>query len=198
MLKKKEFFMDTITVRRLMRKRRRLITPHKQVEAGKKLAKQLSVLPCFRNSKRIAFYMAHDGEINPDFAMHIAEATGKECYLPVLHPLKQNRLYFIRYRSGDPLGINRFGIKEPFLQGEKITPAFALDLILLPLVAFDRSCNRIGMGGGFYDRTLRPHQYFTRLVGLAQSCQETDSINKQPWDIPLEAVVTEKIVIYSK
>jgi len=190
--------MDIIAVRRLMRKRRRLITPHEQVEAGKKLAKRLSVLPCFRNSKRIAFYVARDGEIDPGFAMNIAETMGKECYLPVLHPLKQNRLYFGRYRSGDPLAINRFGINEPYLRGAKITPAFALDLILLPLVAFDRSCNRIGMGGGFYDRTLRLQQCFTRLVGLAQSCQETDSISKQPWDIPLQAVVTEKIVIYSK
>ena len=179
-----------------MREKRRLLTPRQQKIAGENIAKQLSTFPPFCNSKRIAFYIAHDGEIDPGFAMGIAEAAGKECYLPILHPLKQNRLYFARRSNADFLSINRYGIKEPLLRKAKVVPAFAIDLILLPLVAFDHSCNRMGMGGGFYDRTLQFQQHLTRLVGLAQSCQETGSINKQPWDIQLQAVVTEKSVIY--
>ena len=188
--------MDTIAIRQLMREKRRLLTPKQQKIAGENIAKQLSTFPPFCNSKRIAFYIAHDGEIDPGFAMGIAEAAGKECYLPILHPLKQNRLYFARHSNADFLSINRYGIKEPLLRKAKVIPAFAIDLILLPLVAFDRSCNRIGMGGGFYDRTLQFQQHLTKLVGLAQSFQETGSINKQPWDIQLQAVVTEKSVIY--
>ena len=187
--------MDTNAVRQLMRERRRSLTPNQQQTAEQNLAKRLSLLPCFYNSKRIAFYLAHDGEIDPAFVMRIAETAGKECYLPLLHPLKQNRLYFARYKSGGVLSTNRFGIKEPPLRGAKLVPAFALDLILLPLVAFDRSCNRIGMGAGFYDQTLKQQQGTTRLLGLAQSFQETDNINKESWDVPLHAVVTEKSVI---
>jgi|TARA_B100001063_G_C16682330_1_gene512461 5-formyltetrahydrofolate cyclo-ligase len=178
-----------------MRKKRRSLSPKQQLLAKENIARKLSLLPIFYNSKRIAFYLAHDGEIDPMFAMGIAEAAGKECYLPLLHPLKQNRLYFAKYKTGEKLSVNRFGIQEPPLRGSKIVPAFAIDLILMPLVAFDASCNRIGMGGGFYDRTLKLQSRLTKLVGLAQSFQETSSINKYPWDVTLEKIVTEKNVI---
>lgn len=179
-----------------MRERRRALTSRQQAVSRIGIAQQLSRLPAFLYSQRIAFYLANDGEIDPEMAMGIAEAAGKDCYLPVLHPLKQNRLYFARHRHGDKLVINRFGIQEPPLRGRQIVPPMAIDLILLPLVAFDRQGNRLGMGGGFYDRTLASQHRFTRLIGLAQSCQETDSITQQPWDIPLQAVVTERDIIY--
>jgi 5-formyltetrahydrofolate cyclo-ligase len=190
--------MDSNAIRQVMRERRRSLSVQQQSNASIELAKQLSILPAFCNSNRIAFYLANDGEIDPSIAMGIAEAAGKECYLPILHPLKQSRLYFARYRSGDKLSINRFGIEEPTLKSANIVPPLGLDLILLPLVAFDYRGNRLGMGGGFYDRTLARQKNFTRLIGLAQSCQETDSIAHQPWDITLEAIVTEKTVIYSQ
>lgn len=187
--------MDSKAIRQLMRERRRSLTYQQQIAASNGLAKQLSNLSAFRYSKRIAFYLPNDGEIDPQLAMGIAEAAGKECYLPVLHPLKLNRLYFVRYRHGDALSMNRFGIKEPRLKGGFIVPPLGLDLILLPLVAFDARGNRLGMGGGFYDRSLASQQRFTRLIGLAQSCQETDSIVHQPWDVPLQTIVTERNVI---
>ena len=179
-----------------MRERRRSLSAQQQSNASIGLATQLSNLPTFCHSKRIAFYLANDGEIDPSIAMGIAEAAGKKCYLPVLHPLKENRLYFAEYQQGDPLVMNRFGIKEPSLKSAKIVPPMGIDLILLPLVAFDRYGNRLGMGGGFYDRTLAQQKNFTRLIGLAQSCQETDKITQQPWDIALQAIATEKTIIY--
>ena len=188
--------MDSNALRQLMRDRRRSLTPGQQANASRGIAQQLSRLPAFCNSRRIAFYLANDGEIDPYLAMGIAEAAGKECFLPILHPLKQNRLYFARHRQGDKLTTNRFGINEPQLRGAYIVPPLGLDLILLPLVAFDHNGNRLGMGGGFYDRTLARQQNFTRIIGLAQSCQETDSIDHQPWDVPLQAVVTEQEIIY--
>lgn len=188
--------MDINSLRQHMRKRRRSQKPKVQSFAGESAAKKLTLLPSFYMSKRIAFYLAHDGEIDPKFVMDIAEAAGKECYLPLLHPLKQKRLYFAKYKKGDPLSINRYGIQEPLLRRAKIVPAFAIDLIVMPLVAYDSSCNRIGMGGGFYDRTLRTSYKNTRLIGLAQSFQETSAIKKQSWDITLQAIVTEKSVVY--
>lgn len=190
--------MDSNAIRQLMRERRHSLPSEQQAAASRGLAQQLTRLPAFYNSKRIAFYLANDGEIDPQFAMGIAEAAGKECYLPVLHPVKQKRLYFAQYRSGDALSVNRFGIEEPYLRGAKVVPPLGLDLILLPLVAFDRCGNRLGMGGGFYDRTLATQKRFSRLIGLAQSCQETDNIAHQPWDVVLQAIVTEKNVIYPR
>lgn len=188
--------MDTNSLRQLMRKRRRSLKSKEQSLAEERVTRRLTLLPSFYMSKRIAFYLAHDGEIDPKFAMGIAESVGKECYLPLLHPLKQKRLYFAKYKRGDPLSINRYGIQEPLLRGAKIVPPFAIDLIIMPLVAFDSSCNRIGMGGGFYDRTLSTEYKNTRLIGLAQSIQETSAINKRSWDVTLHAIVTEKSVVY--
>jgi len=189
--------MDSKAIRQVMRERRRSLSVQQQSNASIGLARQLSNLPEFCHSKRIAFYLANDGEIDPSIAMGIAESAGKQCYLPVLHPLKLNRLYFAQYKDGDPLVVNRFGIKEPCLKTARIAPPLGIDLILLPLVAFDRNGNRLGMGGGFYDRTLAQQKKLTRLIGLAQSCQETDKIVHQPWDIALQAIVTENTVIYS-
>lgn len=187
--------MDSKAIRRLMRQRRRSLTERQQQSASNGLAEQLCRLPAFRYRQRIAFYLANDGEIDPSLAMGVAERAGKSCLLPVLHPLKQNRLHFVRYRSGDPMEANCFGIPEPLLRGNRIQSMYAVDLILLPLVAFDRRGNRLGMGGGFYDRTLSTRAPHTLLVGLAHSCQETDSIARQSWDIPLDAIVTERDII---
>jgi 5-formyltetrahydrofolate cyclo-ligase len=165
--------MDINSLRQLMRTRRRSLKPKEQSLAEESVTRRLTLLPSFYMSKRIAFYLAHDGEIDPKFAMGIAESAGKECYLPLLHPLKQ----------------------EPLLRGAKIVPPFAIDLIIMPLVAFDSSCNRVGMGGGFYDRTLSTESKNTRLIGLAQSIQETSAINKRSWDVTLHTIVTEKSVV---
>ncbi|WP_461481603.1 5-formyltetrahydrofolate cyclo-ligase [Porticoccus sp.] len=190
--------MDNKAIRSLMRKRRRALTRQQQQHAGNGLAEQLCRLPAFRYRQRIAFYLANDGEIDPQFAMGIAQRAGKHCYLPVLHPLKQNRLHFVRHRRDDALVANRFGIREPSLRGNSIASLHAIDIILLPLVAFDRQGNRLGMGAGFYDRTLSRLGRRTLLIGLAHSCQETDSIARQPWDIPLHAIVTERQVIQAR
>jgi len=183
--------MDSKNLRSLMRQRRQSLTRRQQQIASAGLAVQLCRLPEFRYRKNIAFYLANDGEIDPQFAMGIADRAGKHCYLPVLHPLKQNRLHFVRHTSGDCLEANRYGILQPPLRGNRIASMHRLDLILLPLVAFDARGNRLGMGKGFYDRTLSNRAAHTRLIGLAHSCQETDNIARQSWDIPLDAIVTE-------
>ena len=187
--------MDNKAIRQRMRQKRRSLSAPQQVDASQGLARQLCRLPAFLFGKNIAFYLANDGEIDPLIALGIAQAAGKACHLPVLHPLKQNRLHFVRYRRGQPLTGNRFGIAEPTLRRNRIVPLRAMDVILLPMVAFDRRGNRLGMGGGFYDRTLSRAFGLTKFIGLAHSCQETDSIASQPWDIPLQAIVTERNII---
>ena len=125
-----------------------------------------------------------------------ALSSNKKIYLPVLRPRPKRSLWFAEFRPGDRLLPNRFGIDEPDIKRRHPTPPWALDLILLPLVAFDNKGNRLGMGGGFYDRTLaylRHRKYWHKplLVGMAHECQKLSHVKKQPWDIPLNGIITE-------
>ncbi len=121
----------------------------------------------------------------------------------MLHPLKYNRLYFTSPRNQPKLRLNRFGILEPQLGINTVAPVWTLDIILLPLVGFDRGGNRMGMGGGFYDRTLaqfnvnQGNKGLKRplLIGLAHHCQEVEQLQVQSWDIPLDIIATDKELI---
>lgn len=93
------------------------------------------------------------------------------------------------------MAANRFGIPEPPITSGGLLPARQLDLVLVPLLGFDDECNRLGMGGGFYDRTfafLRFRRHLRRpfLLGFADEAQHVPSLPAKPWDVRLDAVVT--------
>jgi len=143
--------------------------------------------------------MANDGEMELSALLRRALRYGKRCYLPVL---RRNRLTFAPYRSGDRLTPNRFGIPEPVLPAKGWAPAARLDLILMPLVAFDARGNRLGMGAGFYDRTLgflnlRRRWRRPRLIGVAYDFQRAPDITPAPWDVALDLIVTEKNIYHA-
>lgn len=179
-----------------MRTHRRALSAQQQRSHSEKMAKQLSRSPLFLRSRSIAAYLSADGEIDPLPLFASAWAMGKRCYLPVLRAHPQRTLWFCEYRPGDPLFLNRFGIAEPSVRRRPPTPPWGLDLVLLPLVAFDCQGNRLGMGGGYYDRTFA---YFHRrrvwrtphLIGVAHEFQQVEVLQAQSWDIPLQGVVTE-------
>ena len=190
--------MNAGEIRKLIRSKRRALTPAQQQSAAKNLASLVTQQPFFQRAKRIGIYLANDGEIDPALLLGIALAAKKTCYLPIIHPLQSNRLLFGEYREGDQLQPNRFGILEPQQKSAAIAPLWSLDLLFMPLVAFDRDGNRIGMGGGFYDRTLAACASQPRkptLIGLAHQCQEIDSISRQNWDIPLDQIITDREII---
>lgn len=123
----------------------------------------------------------------------------KTCYLPVLSRLSGDYLWFAPAEPGTSLAQNRFGIPEPVVLARDLVRAQQLDLVLLPLVGFDESGNRLGMGGGFYDRSLsflRNRKIWRKpnLVGIAHDFQRVDSLEAKPWDMPLEAVITDRAV----
>ena len=141
--------------------------------------------------------MANDGELDPSYLMASAWAMGKGCYLPVLTPNHNKSLLFAPYEPDVPMTYNQFGIPEPAVAARHRIKARNLDLIIMPLVAFDRRGNRIGMGGGYYDRTLsflkaRTHWHKPRLVGVGYAFQEVPSIDSESWDVPLSYIATEK------
>ncbi len=154
-------------------------------------------------SRRIAFFWPNDGEIDLTRALVKSLANHKQCYLPVLYRGGENRLLFGRFKVGATLRLNRFGIPEPNLARDGWLFARQLDLILTPLVAFDDQGNRIGMGGGFYDRSLcqlnlpgiwqRPY-----VLGVAHEFQHLEHIGRNAWDVPLRGAVTDQRIYQFK
>ncbi len=119
----------------------------------------------------------------------------KTCYLPVIDTLGENKLWFAPFSRCSKLKYNRFGIPEPRVPKRHRVRAQSLDLLLTPLVAFDMDGNRLGMGGGFYDRTLaflnrRQCWFKPHVIGIGYDFQKTTGLIRQPWDVPLHGVVT--------
>lgn len=181
-------------LRAQLRRRRRALGDARQAQAAAELAMQLQRLPAFVRARRVAFYLANDGEIDPGPALANALERGAKCYAPVMGDGKILRFAAVTRRSEFRAG--RFGIAEPVADAADCIDAAGLDLALLPLVGFDRRGNRLGMGGGFYDATFAAAGATAAplLVGLAHEMQRVDAIAADAWDMPLAAVVTERRV----
>ncbi|MGQ7860484.1 5-formyltetrahydrofolate cyclo-ligase [Pseudomonas sp. CBSPBW29] len=184
-------------LRRMLRKARRALTPSEQRQAALGLYRQLAQHPLFRRAKHISLYLPTDGEIDPRLLLRAAQRRGKATYLPVLSAWPRTKMVFQRVRPGEKLSPNRFRILEPQVNVSRQRKVWALDLVLLPLVGFDDVGGRLGMGGGFYDRSLA---YMARrkswrkptLLGLAHECQKVERLAQASWDVPLEGTVTDK------
>lgn len=193
-------------LRRELRRRRRDLSQQQQQAASQALVARLRRLPELLTARHVALYLPNDGEIDPRPLIRWLHRRRAQAYLPVLRPLAANCLWFVRYDARTPMVTNRFGISEPDSRfgahPSHRMPAWALDAILLPLVGFDSAGQRMGMGGGFYDRTLafaHPAQYNggprPRLIGLAHDVQRVDHLPIASWDVPLDAIVSDAGVI---
>ena len=184
-------------LRRMLRNARRALTPSEQRQAALGLYRQLAQHPLFRRAKHLSLYLPTDGEIDPRLLLRAAQRRGKATYLPVLSAWPRTKMVFQRVRPGEKLRPNRFRILEPQVNASRQRKVWALDLVLLPLVGFDDEGGRLGMGGGFYDRSLA---YMARrkswrkptLLGLAHECQKVERLAQASWDVPLEGTVTDK------
>lgn len=184
-------------LRRMLRKARRALTPSEQRQAALGLYRQLAQHPLFRRAKHISLYLPMDGEIDPRLLLRAAQRRGKATYLPVLSAWPRTKMVFQRVRPGEKLKPNRFRILEPRINVGQQRKVWALDLVLLPLVGFDDAGGRLGMGGGFYDRSLaylsrRSHWRKPILLGLAHECQKVERLAQASWDVPLEGTVTDR------
>jgi 5-formyltetrahydrofolate cyclo-ligase len=185
------------TLRKQLRLARNRLSAKQQRVAARKLAQQVIRSRYFRASQRIACYFAADGEIATDEIIERIWRSGRTCYMPILTYMIGERLWFAPVTPDSKFVINRLGIPEPVAASRKLVDARKLDLVLMPLVGFDLSGNRIGMGGGFYDRTLafmhhRSKWFRPRLMGLAHSLQQVGTLSPNIWDVPLDAVATDK------
>jgi len=174
-------------IRVFMRKRRMHLGIGAQYRAAQALAKQLQVHPEVQKSQQIACYWAVGGELSCRNSITQLWRLGKQCYLPVIDfSADVNTMTFRQYRPGDRLVPNRYGIPEPV--AGRYCVVDELDCVLTPLVAFDNNGNRIGMGGGFYDRAFARCKH-TVLLGMAYRFQQVSMIKPQAWDVPLDDVI---------
>jgi 5-formyltetrahydrofolate cyclo-ligase len=184
-------------LRRKLRQARRQLSLAQQRQAARDLYRQLAQHPVFRRARHIALYLPNDGEIDPRPLMLEAQRRGKATYLPVLNAWPRTRMVFQRIMPNEQLKPNRFGIAEPVFRPPRQRRIWTLDLVLMPLVGFDEHGGRLGMGGGFYDRSLayrnrRKNGHKPTLLGLAHERQKVDRVPLQPWDVSLQATVTDK------
>ncbi len=184
-------------LRNQVRALRRAMPSAERQQAAQQLASRVAALKVFVSAHHIAGYLAFDGELDPAHLLEQASAMGKQVYLPVLTGKPPAKLLFAPYHPDTVLIPNRFGIPEPEVPHAQLWPPQRLDLVLIPLVAFDISGTRMGMGGGFYDRTFAfrrnpAHLPKPRLLGLAYELQKFPALLRQSWDVPLDGVATEE------
>ncbi len=189
-------------IRQHIRAERCALSLVQQNNAANQVYEQVIHLPRYRFSQHIAFYLSAQNELNPERILLEAHNAGKKCYLPVLHSQKIGTLCFLPYAPGDHLVANRFGILEPVIDDVKNhIPIWQLDLVFVPLVAFDERLNRLGMGKGYYDRTFAFLKHSSThkpyLVGLAYHFQQVDQLSLEAHDIPLDVIVTERRMLSS-
>lgn len=178
-------------LRKEIRQRRNALSAKEQSTATIKLTQRLSCHKEILKAKRIAIYLNNDGELSTTSFIEWCWLNEKEVFLPVVHPFSKGNLLFLQYQQETQLVKNVYGILEPKLDVTMVCPIAKLDVICTPLVAFDNSGARLGMGGGFYDRSLANWQQ-TKLypLGLAHDCQLVDSVPVEGWDVPLPEIIT--------
>ncbi|PSU61925.1 5-formyltetrahydrofolate cyclo-ligase [Photobacterium phosphoreum] len=180
-------------LRQQIRHARRQLSPQQQHHAAQQLSLRLQALPQIQQSQHIALYLANDGEIDPQPFIEWLWQQGKSVYLPVLHPFSKGHLLFLHYAANTPMTTNRYGISEPKLDVRRVKPIAELDVICTPLVAFDSNGQRLGMGGGYYDRTLsqwHQHRQGPYPIGIGHDCQYIPLLPNEKWDVPLPLIIT--------
>ena len=169
--------------KKILNLREKLYSENLSIKAEEilKFIKKLNV-----KKKIIGCYYPVNYELN---TIELIKKLIKNNYLVGLPVIKKNyHMDFYEYRTNDPLNVSRYGIPEPIKQ-KKLVPT----ILLIPMVAFDKNCNRLGYGGGFYDRFLEKNQNINLIkIGLAFSFQKVNQLPVSKFDKKLDYIFTEK------
>ncbi len=179
---------DKTKLRQHYRELRRSLSATERARAADAVAARLPDLPGWDAMSTIGLYFAADGELDPAPLARLCRDNGRQVLLP---RLRGKALEFACWDSDCTMVANRFGIPEPAPNCPSV-PLEAINLLCLPLVAFDRRGTRLGMGGGFYDRTLAERPPALGLLGMAYQDQEAQRLPRQAWDQHLDWVATDK------
>jgi len=190
------------TSRQYFRKQRNSLSSQQQAQHAEALSRHIAHYLRLKRVKNVAIYLPADGELSPLGLFKSLRHKSICFYLPILSKLSFQGLKFGLYHDETIFKHNKFNIKEPVLPARRLKNASELDVIFLPLVAYDLQGNRLGMGGGFYDRALQIRKRRLNwkkplLIGLAHSVQQAELIEGERWDVPLDGIATELgIVIF--
>ncbi|HHU0083611.1 TPA: 5-formyltetrahydrofolate cyclo-ligase, partial [Legionella pneumophila] len=182
-----------VALRNTIKQVRSKLSVSYRTASSNQICTRIRSLEQYRQAKRIALYFAVNGEVDLTFLWKSAPLQGKYCYFPVLN--NDSTLSFLPATPNTPFKTNKYNIPEPDVDIELALPIDELDLIIMPLVAFDAHCTRLGMGSGYYDRTLS-NKSKAHLLGVAYQFQRVDYIEPRPWDVPLDAVITQKAIYW--
>ncbi|WP_159714407.1 5-formyltetrahydrofolate cyclo-ligase [Blochmannia endosymbiont of Camponotus nipponensis] len=182
------------SIRTYIRTIRRTLTFQEQHTAAQLITNKIMTINHMYRSTHIAAFVSFDGEISTNLLIRTLLFMHKHIYLPIIPSLKSDYLLFSEYTFSTPLIYNHLNIYEPKWNTDSIVPIEKLDIIFVPLVAFDTHRHRLGMGGGFYDRTLKnwKHQNNYVPIGLAYNFQKipTQLFPVETWDITLPEIIT--------
>ena len=187
-------------LRATIRESRQAVPPPYARQAAAKSVELLVELDWYKNANRIATYLPFNGEADPLPLMDRALIDGKQIFVPVIVD-KSEPLRFEAWTRETKVTENKFHIREPSASETSISPT-ELDLVITPLVAFDRQLNRLGVGGGYYDRTFAFLNYVATadrrplLVGLGYELQRIKKIDSKKHDVKLDAVMTESGILF--
>lgn len=183
-------------IRQLIRHKRQHLDQNTQNQQANLLAEKLKAHVKIADAKSVAIYLSNDGELNTQHFINNCWQRNVKTYLPVIHPFSKGHLLFLHYHQHTLMKENKYGIAEPKLNVLDVLPVTKIDIIFTPLVAFDSSGARLGMGGGYYDRTLA--SWFAQKdvsqkpypIGLAHDFQQVAKVPTEPWDIPIPEIIT--------
>jgi len=187
-------------IRHQCRQQRRALNSSQRLDYALQFAQHFSRSKIFKTAKKIACYFPNDGELDLTPLIELAWRHKKQIYLPVLQAPFTARIMFAKYHVNSTLDSNKFGIAEPAVHANQRSKPLQMDIILAPLVAFDNNGNRIGMGGGYYDRSLhflkhRKYWHKPKLIGCAYDFQEREKIEAEKWDVGLAYICTNNGLI---
>ena len=171
--------------------KRKSLSEKEKLDSEKSLVQLWESVEDSYNTNKVALYWPVNGEISTNSLISNFIKDGSECFLPIISQDKKNKiLEFALFEIDNPLTNNRFDIPEP--RKSTIVDLNELDVIFLPCVCFDSKGNRIGMGGGFYDKTLSllSNNQKTQLILLAYDFQEVESCFPEGHDVKADACLT--------
>ena len=199
-----QFESSSNGIRSSIRIKRRAVSAEDRATASAKICQSIQSMKSFQNANKIAGFLAFDGEADPLKLMTWAVDNQKQVFVPVIVG-KQEPLMFAPWTPEVKLKTNRFGIAEPHVPAETWIQSRELDFVITPLVAFDERCHRIGVGGGYYDRSFTflnssdsDEERRPIMIGFAFELQRVDQVTPSSWDVPLTAIVTERQIYYRR
>lgn len=182
-------------IRKQIQAKRQALSKKQQSDYSAEICQQIVDSGILEKADRIAFYLPVRGEADPTTLQLVKQYADKQFYLPILSELKPNHLAFAKYNQDTKMTLNRFKIPEPDVPTESLLhDSTKLDVVIAPLVGVDPRGNRIGMGGGFYDRTFefrKEKKQKPLLVAFAYDFQFIEPLTPQDWDVAVDNIALQ-------